>query len=157
MHAPCMRPQCTMYQGTSIIKNSSDPAVGICLGFYGGPKGGVVFHERGTPVCDPSADTGEEAVSEQGPSERSGALYTVCTKTSRSSLSVASTRTASRRIAASASTKQQPGKGDLMPARGRLVERRCGHILVHESIVHTKAPLPQDHTALGIPTPNVGS
>ncbi|KAJ1478951.1 hypothetical protein T484DRAFT_2910247 [Baffinella frigidus] len=27
-----------------------DPTVGLCLGPYGGPRGGVVSHERGTPV-----------------------------------------------------------------------------------------------------------
>ena len=28
----------------------TDPTVGICLGPYGDPRGGVVFNERGTPV-----------------------------------------------------------------------------------------------------------
>ena len=30
----------------------SDPAVGLCLGPYGGPGGGSISYERGTPVLD---------------------------------------------------------------------------------------------------------
>ena len=40
------------YRGTSLIINSAPlhPTVGLCLGPYGGPRGGAVSYERGTPV-----------------------------------------------------------------------------------------------------------
>ena len=31
---------------------SQDPIVGLCLGPYGGPRGGAVFNEQGTPVTE---------------------------------------------------------------------------------------------------------
>jgi hypothetical protein len=42
----------TKYMGTSLIKNAppEDPTVARCLEPCGGPRGGAVSHERGTPV-----------------------------------------------------------------------------------------------------------
>jgi len=42
----------TIYSGASIIRNCLllDPAVGLCLGPYGGPRGVAVSYQRGTPV-----------------------------------------------------------------------------------------------------------
>ena len=41
------------YRGTSLIRTASslDPTVGLCLGPYGGPRGGAISYKRGTPVC----------------------------------------------------------------------------------------------------------
>ena len=33
-----------------------DPTIGLYLGPYGGPRGGALSYDRGTPVLAPSAD-----------------------------------------------------------------------------------------------------
>ena len=40
------------YKGTVLIKTAppQDPTVGLCLGPYGGPRGGAVYYDRGTFV-----------------------------------------------------------------------------------------------------------
>ena len=44
------------YRGTSFIRNRHP--VGPCLGSYGGPRGGAVSYERGTPVALPLPERG---------------------------------------------------------------------------------------------------
>ena len=45
-------PSAVPYRGTSLIRKATpeDPILGLRLGPYGGPMGGAVSYERGTPV-----------------------------------------------------------------------------------------------------------
>ena len=48
----CLDERFMTYRGASLIKTapSQDLTVALCLGSYGGPTGGAVSYERGTPV-----------------------------------------------------------------------------------------------------------
>ena len=51
-----------MYRSTGVphsyeTAHSQDPTVGLCLGPYGGPRGGAIFYEQGTPVAFPRRRT----------------------------------------------------------------------------------------------------
>ena len=59
----------TAYSGASHIRNTPPvgPCSSICLGSYGGPRGGAFSYERGTPVCrNAKGKTRNQVVSPEG-------------------------------------------------------------------------------------------